>query len=69
MAEVSKDEHFIEGVKYIQESYIPTETLRFIRAQYRDETTANGWRNIPLGITDVDLIETEPEPAKPEAEV
>ena len=69
MAEESKDEQFIEGVKIIQESYMPTETRRYIRAQYRDETTANGWRNIPLGITDVDLIETEPEPAKPEAEV
>ena len=67
--EESKDEQFIEGVKIIQESYMPTETRRYIRAQYRDETTANGWRNIPLGITDVDLIETEPEPAKPEAEV
>lgn len=68
MAEESKDEQFIEGVKIIQESYMPTETRRYIRAQYRDETTANGWRNIPLGITDVDLIETEPEPAKPERE-
>ena len=68
MAEESKDEQFIEGVKIIQESYMPTETRRYIRAQYRDETTANGWRNIPLGITDVDLIETEPESAKPERE-
>lgn len=66
MAEESKDEQFIEGVKIIQESYMPTETRRYIRAQYRDETTANGWRNIPLSITDVDLIEAKPELAKPE---
>lgn len=58
MAEESNDDQFKEGVKIIQESYMPTETRRYIRAQYRDETTGNGWRNIPLGITDVDLIET-----------
>lgn len=57
MADESNDDHFKEGVKIIQESYRPTETRRYIRAQYRDETTSNGWRNIPLGITDVDLID------------
>lgn len=68
MAEESNDDQFKEGVKIIQESYMPTETRRYIRAQYRDETTGNGWRNIPLGITDVDLVETEQETEKPEAE-
>ena len=68
MAEESNDDQFKEGVKIIQESYMPTETRRYIRAQYRDETTGNGWRNIPLGITDVDLVETEQETDKPEAE-
>lgn len=55
MAEGSNDDRFLEGVKIIEESYQPTETRRYIRAQYRDETTANAWRNIPLGITDVDI--------------
>ncbi len=55
MAEESNDERFLEGVKIIEESYQPTETRRYIRAQYRDNTTANGWRNIPLSITDVDI--------------
>ncbi len=68
MAEDSDDERFKEGVKIIQESYMPTETRRYIRAQYRDETTGNGWRNIPLGITDVDMVETEQEAEKPDAE-
>ena len=57
MAEESSDDQFKEGVKIIQESYMPTETRRYIRAQFRDEATGNGWRNIPLGITDVDLVE------------
>lgn len=68
MAEESSDDQFKEGVKIIQESYMPTATRRYIRAQYRDETTGNGWRNIPLGITDVDMVETEQETEKPEAE-
>ena len=65
MAEDSKDEQFIEAVKIIRESYQPTATRRYIRAQYRDESTGNAWRNIPLSITDVDLLpenETAPEP-------
>lgn len=56
MAEESGDEKFMEGVRIIRESYQPTETRRYIRAQYRDETTGNAWRNIPLSITDVDLL-------------
>lgn len=66
MAEESKIEEFIEAVKIIRESYKPTATRRYIRAQYRDETTNNGWRNIPLGITDVDLIDAEQETEKEE---
>lgn len=65
MAEDSHDEQFIEAVKIIRESYQPTETRRYIRAQYRDASTGNAWRNIPLSITDVDLLpenETAPEP-------
>ncbi len=56
LAEESKDAQFIEGVRIIRESYRPTETRRYIRAQYRDTTTGNAWRNIPLSITDVDII-------------
>ena len=56
MAEDSHDDQFIEAVKIIRESYQPTETRRYIRAQYRDESTGNAWRNIPLSITDVDLM-------------
>lgn len=52
MAEESGDERFLEGVKIIEESYQPTETKRYIRAEYKDEKGA--WRYIPLGMTDVD---------------
>lgn len=55
MAEESGDVRFLEGVRIIEESYQPSETRRYIRAQYKD-TTTGGWRNIPLGITDVDLL-------------
>lgn len=56
MAEESHDDQFVEAVKIIRESYQLTETRRYIRAQYRDESTGNAWRNIPLSITDVDLL-------------
>lgn len=58
MAEESGDERFLEGVRIIEESYQPTETRRYIRAQWR-ESGSNAWRNIPLGITDVDLGDDE----------
>lgn len=72
MAEESQDDQFVEAVKIIRESYQPTETRRYIRAQYRDDSTGNAWRNIPLSITDVDLLPgSEPQqdlPAELEAE-
>lgn len=52
MAEDSGDEHFLEGVKIIEESYQPAVSKKYIRAQYKDESGA--WRYIPLGMTDVD---------------
>ncbi|WP_290145480.1 MULTISPECIES: DUF3164 family protein [Muribaculaceae] len=52
MAEGSGDERFIEGVRIIEESYQPTVSKRYIRAQYKDEQGA--WKYIPLGMTDVD---------------
>ena len=64
MAEDSGDEQFLEGVRIIEESYQPSETRRYIRAQRKDPRTG-AWRNIPLGITDVDLLpenEIAPEP-------
>lgn len=51
MAEDSGDEQFLEGVRIIEESYQPTVSKRFIRAQYKDEQGA--WCYIPLGMTDV----------------
>lgn len=52
MAEETGDEHFIEGVQIIEESYQPTETKKYIRAEYKNEKGA--WVNIPLGMTDVE---------------
>ena len=64
MAEESRDDQFLEGVKIIEESYQPSITRRYIRAQRKNPKTG-AWVNIPLGITDVDLLpenETTPEP-------
>lgn len=55
MAEESGDDTFKEGVRIIEESYQPTTTGQYIRAQYRDESTGGKWRNIPLDITDVEV--------------
>ena len=52
MAEDSGNEQFLEGVRIIDESYQPTVSKKFIRAQYKDDKGA--WRYIPLGMTDVD---------------
>lgn len=51
MAEDSGNDRFIEGVRIIEESYQPTITKRYIRAEYKDGKGA--WRYIPLGMTDV----------------
>ena len=70
MAEDSGDDQFLEGVRIIEESYQPSITRRYIRAQRKDPKTG-AWVNIPLGITDVDLLlenETAPEPEGTEAE-
>lgn len=51
MAEESGDDRFLEGVKIIEESYQPTETKRYIRAERKNEHGA--WVYIPLSMTDV----------------
>jgi len=61
LADEVQDEHFSEGVRIIRESYQPTETRYYIRAQYREAGT-NAWRNIPLSITDVDMADERTEP-------
>lgn len=50
MADETGDESFIEGVKIIEESYQPSETKQYIRAEWKDES---GWHTIPLSVTDV----------------
>lgn len=52
MAEDSGDERFLEGVRIIEESYQPTVSRRYIRAEYKDEKGA--WHYIPLDMTSVD---------------
>lgn len=52
MSEDSGDERFIEGVRIIEESYQPTISKKYIRAQYKNDKGA--WCYIPLGMTDVD---------------
>ena len=52
MAEKVEDERFLEGVKIIEESYQPTETKQYIRAEVRSQETG-AWLQIPLSVTDV----------------
>lgn len=52
MADDSGDDRFIEGVRIIEESYQPTVTKRYIRAEYRNKLGA--WVYVPLSMTDVD---------------
>ena len=53
MAEESGDEKFMEGVKIIEESYQPSTTKRFLRAEVRHGVT-NKWVTIPLSVTEAD---------------
>jgi hypothetical protein len=53
MAQESKDEKFIEGVKIIEEAYQPTPSARYVRAEVKDERGA--WKAIPLAMTDCEL--------------
>lgn len=52
MAEESGDEKFLEGVRIIEESYQPTVTKRYIRAERKNEKGA--WVSIPMSITDAE---------------
>ncbi len=44
------DARFLEGVKIIEESYQPTVSKQYIRAEIKDDKGV--WRNIPLGMTE-----------------
>ncbi len=50
MADETGDERFQEGVRIIEESYQPTVTRQYIKAEIRGD---NGeWKSIPLGVTE-----------------
>ena len=51
MADETGNETFQEGVKIIEESYLPSTTKQFIRAEYKDD---KGWHIVPLSVTEVD---------------
>ena len=51
IAEESKSEKFIEGVRIIEEAYRPIPTRTFLRAEVKDPETG-GWKQIPLGMTE-----------------
>lgn len=57
VAEESKSEEFLEGVRVIEESYLPSLSKRYIRCEVKDSMT-NAWVNVPLGMTDVmDIVD------------
>lgn len=51
MAEETGDDTFIEGVRIIEESYLPTTTKAYIKAEFKDD---GGWHIVPLSVTDAD---------------
>jgi hypothetical protein len=50
LSDESGNDRFIEGVRIIEESYRPTPSKTFLRAEERGEN--NGWKPIPLGMTE-----------------
>lgn len=51
LADESGNAKFQEGVRIIEEAYVPSRTSTYIKARVKDD---NGvWRNIPLSMTDV----------------
>ncbi|MBQ3844746.1 MAG: DUF3164 family protein [Bacteroidales bacterium] len=50
IANESGNARFLEGVKIIEESYNPTPSRQFIRAEIKDENGA--WKSVPLGMTE-----------------
>jgi hypothetical protein len=50
LADESGNDRFIEGVRIIEESYRPTPSKTFLRAEERD--AIGGWKSIPLGMTE-----------------
>lgn len=50
LANDSGNARFLEGVKIIEESYNPTPSRQFIRAEIKDENGA--WKSVPLGMTE-----------------
>ena len=52
MAEETGNQRFLEGVQIIEESYQPSVTKKYIRAEAKNDQGA--WVYIPLSMTDVD---------------
>ena len=52
LAEESGSEQFLEGVKLIEESYMPQVSKSFIRIESKDAETGE-WQNIPLSLSGV----------------
>ena len=51
LAEETKDERFIEGVRIIEESYQPSPSKDYIRAAVRSKSGV--WESVPLSMTEV----------------
>lgn len=50
LAEDSRNQRFIDGVRIIEESYQPTFSKQFIRAEIKGDK--NEWKSVPLGMTE-----------------
>ena len=52
LAEESGSEQFLDGVKLIEESYMPQVSKSFVRIEAKDADTGE-WKNIPLSLSGV----------------
>ncbi|MDR3266640.1 MAG: DUF3164 family protein [Tannerella sp.] len=50
MAEELSNDRFAEGVRIIEESYQPSRSKQYVRAEYKDEI--GKWVTVPLGMTE-----------------
>lgn len=50
IADDTGDEQFMRGVQIIEESYLPSVSKQYIKAEVKDENGA--WKSIPLGMTE-----------------
>lgn len=55
MAEDSRNAEFLDGVRIIEDAYLPVMSKQYVKVQYKDEY--NEWQNVSLGMTEAKNID------------